>query len=95
MAPEGFHSVSGTELNMKLAPVQVAATVEGDRMAKTLLKKGDVYGRQFVVYQALQAYPAYVVTYTCPDDFPSPEETQVVVTVVGHTFTVVSHAHKQ
>ena len=38
-------------------------------MAKTLLEKGDVYGKQFVVFESYQAYPMYVVTYTCPDDF--------------------------
>ena len=38
-------------------------------MAKTLLKKGDVYGKQFVVFESYQEYPMYVVTYTCPDDF--------------------------
>ena len=38
-------------------------------MAKTLLKHGNVYGKQFVVYDFYQAYPAYVVTYTCPGDF--------------------------
>merc|ERR1712032_1167140 len=34
-----------------------------------LLQKGDVYGKQFVVFESYQAYPMYVVTYTCPDDF--------------------------
>ena len=49
-------------------------------MAKTLLRKGDVYGQQFVVYYACQAYPAYVVTYTCPDDFsPSVERSPTQV----------------
>ena len=38
-------------------------------MAKTLLEKGDVYGKQFVVFESYQAYPMYVVTYDCPDDF--------------------------
>ena len=51
-------------------------------MAKTLLTKGDVYGRQFVVYDSCQAYPAYVVAYTCPDDFapgPEPSRKQVCI----------------
>ena len=67
MAPTGFHSVSGTESHQKVLPVEWAAG-KGDRMAKTLLKKGDVYGRQFVVFELYQAYPMDVVKYTCPDD---------------------------
>merc|ERR1711934_926759 len=68
MAPTGFHSVCGTESNQQVALVKWAAA-KGDRMAKTLLEKGDVYGKQFVVFESYQAYPMYVVTYTCPDDF--------------------------
>merc|ERR1719201_2321920 len=72
MAPPGFHSVCGTESNQQVLPVKHFAG-KGDRMAKTLLEKGDVYGQQFVVFESYQAYPMYVVTYTCPDDFtPQP-----------------------
>ena len=55
-------------------------------MAKTLLEKGDVYGKQFVVFESYQAYPMYVVTYTCPDDFtpqPTAPRTQVADVVGG------------
>merc|ERR1719201_553290 len=68
MAPPGFHSVCGTESNQQVLPVKHFAG-KGDLMAKTLLEKGDVYGKQFVVFESYQAYPMYVVTYTCPDDF--------------------------
>ena len=67
MAPAGFDSVCGTELNQQVLPVQMAAA-EGDAMAKTLLDKGDVYGKQFVVFETYQAYPTYVVTYVLPKD---------------------------
>ena len=67
MAPAGFDSVCGTELNQQVLPVQMAAA-EGDAMAKTLLDKGDVYGKQFVVFETYQAYPTYVVTYALPKD---------------------------
>ena len=68
MAPTGFHSVCGTESHQQVPPVKYFAKF-GDRMAKTLLQKGDVYGKQFVVFESHHAYPMYVVTYTCPDDF--------------------------
>ena len=81
MAPDDFDSVCGTEDDQKVPPVQLFAA-RGDPMAKTLLKHGHVYGQQFVVYQSCQAYPAYVVSYTCPKDFapmPEPSRTQVPV----------------
>ena len=63
-------------------------------MAKMLLDKGDVYGKQFVTFESNQAYPAYVVTYTYPTNLPpnvfTAPRTQVVVIVVGHAFTAVS-----
>ena len=68
MAPDGFDSVSGTEANQQVLRVTFPAW-RGDQMAKMLLAKGDVFGKQYVVYDSCQAYPAYVVTYTCPDDF--------------------------
>ena len=68
MAPEGFDSVSGTESDQQVPPVKLSAG-NGDRMAQALLEKGDVYGKQFVVFESNHAYPMYVVTYTCPDDF--------------------------
>lgn len=93
MAPTGFHSVCGTESNQQVALVKWAAG-KGDRMAKTLLEKGDVYGKQFVVFESYQAYPMYVVTYTCPDDFTpqlmSPR-TQVGDVVEGYAFAEVPH----
>ena len=79
MAPTGFHSVCGTESHQRVPPVKYFAA-RGDRMAKELLQKGDVYGKQFVVFESYQAYPMYVVTYTCPDDFTpqlEPVRTQV------------------
>ena len=94
MAPEGFDSVSGTESDQQVPPVKLSAG-NGDRMAQALLEKGDVYGKQFVVFESNHAYPMYVVTYTCPDDLPPPGEAQVVVIVAGYTFTVVSHGRKQ
>ena len=61
-------------------------------MAKTLLEKGDVYGKQFVVFESYQAYPMYVVTYTCPDDFTpqlTATRTQVAdVVVEGHVLLI-------
>ena len=81
MAPDGFDSVCGTESDMQVPLVQLPAA-RGDLMAKMLLKNGHVYGQQFVVYQSCQAYPAYVVSYTCPKDFapmPEPSRTQVPV----------------
>ena len=60
-------------------------------MAKTLLEKGDVYGKQFVVFESYQAYPMYVVAYTCPDDFtpqPTAPRTQVADVVERHAFTM-------
>ena len=96
MAPEGFHSVCGTESNQQVIPVKWAAG-KGDRMAKTLLEKGDVYGKQIVVFESYQAYPMYVVTYTCPDDF-TPQltvpRTQVGdVVEEGYEFPELPHAH--
>ena len=93
-APEGYHSVCGTESNQQVALVKWAAG-KGDRMAKTLLEKGDVYGKQFVVFESYQAYPMYVVTYTCPNDF-TPQlmtpRTQVVnVVAEGYLFAEVPH----
>ena len=68
----------------------------GDLMANMLITKGDVYGKQFVIYESYQAYPMYVVTYTCPDDFTprlmSPR-TQVASVVEGYVSTEVSHVH--
>ena len=40
-------------------------------MAQKLLEKGHVYGKQFVIFLAHRAYPTYVVTYSCPSDFPA------------------------
>ena len=40
-------------------------------MALKLLEKGHVYGKQFVIFLACRAYPTYVVTYSCPRDFPA------------------------
>ena len=92
-APDGFHSVCGTESDQQVPPVQTLAN-SGDRMAKTLLEKGDVYGKQFVTFESNQAYPAYVVTYNCPTDSPhnvfTDSRNQVIVIVVGHIFTAVS-----
>merc|ERR1719271_358909 len=56
MAPTGFHSVCGTESNQQVAVVKHFANFS-DRMAKTLLEKGDVFGKQFVVFESYQAYP--------------------------------------
>jgi len=94
MAPEGFHSVCGTESNQQVAVVKHFANF-GDRMAKSLLKKGDVYGKQYVVFESYQAYPMYVVTYTCPDDFTpqlTAPRTQVGDFVAeGYVFAEVPH----
>ena len=93
MAPEGFHSVCGTESDQQVAIVKFYAA-KGDRMAQALLAKGNVYGKQFVTFESNQAYPAYVVTYTYPTNLPpnvfTAPRTQVVVIVVGHAFTAVS-----
>ena len=35
-------------------------------MAKKLLDEGHKYGRQYVVFENPQSYPAYVLTYTMP-----------------------------
>lgn len=78
-APTGFDSVGGTESNQQVSPVKFFAT-RGDPMAKTLLTRGDVFGKQFVVYECCQAYPAYVVTYSLPGDFTprlTPPRTQM------------------
>ena len=92
-APEGYHSVCGTESDQQVPIVKFHAA-KGDRMAQALLDKGDVYGKQFVTFESNQAYPAYVVTYNYPDNLPpnvfTDLRTQVVVIVVGHAFTVVS-----
>ena len=102
-APDGFHSVCGTENHQQVLPVRLYAA-KGDRMAEMLLRKGDVFGKQYVTFQSHQAYPAYVVTYNCPNYLPpnvfissSPSRTQVVVVVVavvvvGHAFTAVSRS---
>ena len=55
-------SVRGTESDLKVLPVQMAAK-NGDRMAQVLLRNGSEYGEQFVVFQSKFAYPAYVITY--------------------------------
>ena len=48
---------------------QAAATVKHDRLAKKILQNGNRFGRQYVVFQARHAYPAYVVKYSLvPDD---------------------------
>ena len=91
-APEGYHSVCGTESDQKVPIVKFYAA-KGDRMAQALLEKGDVYGKQFVTFESHQAYPAYVVTYNCPTNSPpnfTAPRTQVVVIVVVHAFTAVS-----
>ena len=96
MAPEGFHSVCGTESDQQVPPVKLSAA-RGDRMAQALLDKGDVYGKQFVTFESNQAYPAYVVTYNYHTNLPrnafmsSSPRTQVVP-VVGHAFTAVSRS---
>ena len=93
-APPGFNSVCGTESHQQVPPVKHFANL-GDRMAKTLLTKGYVYGKQFVVFESYQAYPMYVVTYTCPDDF-TPQlmapRTQVADVVEGYAYTKVPYA---
>ena len=68
MPPEGFDSVSGTEKNQRVVPVKFHARTRGDNLARFLLDKGDVYGKQFVVFLSCQAYPSYVVTYTYNED---------------------------
>ena len=91
-APDGFHSVCGTENNQQVPPVRLYAA-KGDRMAEMLLRKGDVFGKQYVTFESHQAYPAYVVTYFCPTNSPpnfTAPRTQVVVIVVVHAFTAVS-----
>ena len=57
-APAGYDSVSGTESDQQVAPVKVPAGL-GDTMAQELLKRGGLYGRQFVVFKNSQ-----VVTLT-------------------------------
>ena len=84
-APEGFDSVCGTESDQQVAPVKYFDK-RGDSMAQTLLTKGDVYGKQFVVFKFCQAYPTYVVTYTYPKDFtPSLTRPRTQVTGPGHS----------
>ena len=78
-APSGFDPVCGTEWNQQKLPVKSAAT-RGDRMAKTLLREGNKYGKQFVVFLSRQAYPAYVVTYTYSTDFFPSLATKVLKT---------------
>ena len=68
-APEGYHSVCGTESDQKVPIVKFYAA-KGDRMAQALLAKGDVYGKQFVTFESNQAYPAYVVTYNYHTNLP-------------------------
>ena len=96
MAPKDFHSVCGTESHQQVPPVKYFAA-RGDRMAKALLEKGDVYGKQFVVFESYQSYPMYVVTYTCPDDFTpqlkSPRTQVADVVVEGYVFTEVPHPY--
>ena len=69
-APSGFDSVSGTESDQQVPPVQVLAG--RDTMAKELVDNGHRYGRQYVVFDNKQSYPAYVVTYTVPDAYRAP-----------------------
>ena len=94
-APEGYHSVCGTESDQQVPIVKFYAA-KGDRMAQALLAKGDVYGKQFVTFESNQAYPAYVVTYNYHTNLPpnalmsSSPRTQEVAIVVGHIFTAVS-----
>ena len=94
-APEGYHSVCGTESDQQVPIVKFYAA-KGDRMAQALLAKGNLYGKQFVAFESNQAYPAYVVTYNYNTNLPpnafmsSSPRTQVVAIVVGHIFTVVS-----
>ena len=93
MVPEGFDSVCGTEADQQVAPVQAAAT-GGDNMAKVLLRKGDVYGRQFVVFLSNQAYPTYVVTYTVPNGFVvSSSPTQVTGYIDAHSREILHPVH--
>ena len=68
MPPEGFDSVCGTESNQRLPVVKFNAK-KGDLMARLMLTNGHIYGKQYVVFESCQAYPAYVVTYTCPDTY--------------------------
>ena len=93
MPPEDrFDSVCGTESNQRL-PVVTFAAAKGDLMARMMRTNGHIYGKQFVVYESCQAYPAYVVTYTCPDNStPSPElpRMQVPVTIISESSTAHS-----
>ena len=67
--PGDCTSVRGTESDLKVPPVQLAA-MKGDRMAQVLLRNGSEYGEQFVVFQSKFAYPAYVITYTMSPSSP-------------------------
>ena len=47
---------------------QLAAQAKQDHLAKRLLQNGNRFGRQYVVFQARHAYPAYVVKYSLEPD---------------------------
>ena len=73
MAPNGYHSVSGTEgdmafikgwINDELAQPPHLQNKKQLAGYRTLVANGAEYGRQYVVHRSNQAYPAYLVTYS-------------------------------
>ena len=73
IAPNGYHSVSGTEGNMAFMQGWIdkerQKTTPSQRLIddyQALLDNGAKYGRQYVVNRSNQAYPAYLVTYGTP-----------------------------
>ena len=65
----GYHSISGTEHDMKFLQKWKASpnrTKPWTPELQKMLAQGHVYGRQYVVHRSNQSYPAYLVTYTTP-----------------------------
>jgi Ran GTPase-activating protein (RanGAP) involved in mRNA processing and transport len=72
-ASDGFHSRSGTEDDMRFVgkridKLRADGHFRDDHPFQRILDNGHEYGRQYIVHRSSQAYPAYLVTYTNPNN---------------------------
>ena len=71
----GYHSRGGTENDMQFAGMRnwrerlaAAGQLRDDHPVRRLMDNGAEFGRQYVVHRSSQVYPAYIVTYTNPNN---------------------------
>jgi hypothetical protein len=71
-APDGCHSRQGTENQVRhfgkhLLKLKAAKVWRADHPMQQLVDNGEEFGRQYVIHDKHQAYPAYLVTYSNPN----------------------------